>query len=80
MIKLHSESYADSFIGKVTPEGISSEVLSTIRMLANVQSPSDLKKITESVNILNLVNNKSLEEHELKIRKSVELTKQNIGA
>lgn len=61
--------------GKKTPDGVSLEVLSTIRMLANVQSPPDAKKKAESLNILNLVNNKSLEEHELKVRKSVELNK-----
>lgn len=55
------------------------EVLSTIRMLAKVQSPPDAKKKAESLNILNLVNNKALEEHELKVRKSVELSKQIIG-
>lgn len=55
------------------------EVLSTIRMLAKVQSPPDAKKKAESLNILNLVNNKALEEHELKVRKSDELNKQIIG-
>lgn len=55
------------------------EVLSTIRMLAKVQSPPEAKKKAESLNLLNLVNNKALEEHELKVRKSVELNKQIIG-
>lgn len=64
----------------MTPEGVSLEVLSTIRMLAKVQSPPDAKKKAESLNILSLVNNMSLEEHELKVRKSVELNKQIIPA
>lgn len=55
------------------------EVLSTIRMLAKVQSPPDAKKKAESLNILSLCQNMSLEEHELKILKSVELNKPIIG-
>ncbi|XP_037024595.1 enhancer of mRNA-decapping protein 4 homolog isoform X1 [Bradysia coprophila] len=66
--------------GKLTPEGVSLEVLSTIRMLAKVQSPPDAKKKAETLNILNLVNNKALEEHELKVSKSAELNKQIIVA
>lgn len=67
------------FKGKVTPEGVSLEVLSAIRMLAKVQSPPDAKNKADSLNILNLVNSKTLEEHELKVRKSVELNKQTAG-
>lgn len=48
-------------------------------MLAKVQSPPDAKKKAESLNILSLCQNMSLEEHELKIRKSVELNKPIIG-
>ncbi|KAJ6649871.1 Enhancer of mRNA-decapping protein 4 like [Pseudolycoriella hygida] len=65
---------------KITPEGVSMNVLSTIRMLAKVQSPPDAKKKTETVNMLNLVNNKSLEELEMKVRKSVDLNKQVIAS
>lgn len=49
-------------------------------MLAKVQSPPDAKKKAETLNILNLVNNKSLEEHEMKVRKSVELSKPILAA
>lgn len=48
-------------------------------MLAKVQSPPDAKKKAETLNILNLVNNKALEEHELKVSKSAELNKQILG-
>lgn len=62
----------------MTPEGVSSEVLSTLRMLAQVQSPQDVnRKSAENMNLLNLVNNKVIEDQEQKkIRKSVELSKQ----
>lgn len=48
-------------------------------MLSKVQSPPDAKLKADTLNILNLVNNKALEEHELKVRKSVELNKPSIG-
>lgn len=49
----------DSFhsSGKITPEGVSNEVYSTLRMLAG-------EKLPESVNLLHLVNNKVIEEQE----------------
>lgn len=65
--------------GKITPEGVSNEVLSTLRMLAQA-SPAEIKrKSADSINILNLVNNKVIEEKEqLKIRQSVELSNNQI--
>lgn len=57
------------------------EVLSTLFMLAQKQPPSDSKhKVTENANLLNLINNKVIEEQEhMKTRQSVELNNQIIG-
>lgn len=72
--------------GKKSPETVSSEVLSTLIMLANATSSTtspDLKKKShEGINLLsfNFGNNKAIEEQEqLKIRSSVELQKSLIG-
>lgn len=69
------------YSGKHTPEGVSREVLSTLFMLAQVQSPPDAKhKAAENVNLLNLINNKVIEEQEhMKARQSVELSNQIMG-
>lgn len=57
------------------------EVLSTLFMLAQVQSPPDSKhKVAENANLLNLINNKVIEEQEhMKTRQSAELNNQIIG-
>lgn len=57
------------------------EVLSTLFMLAKVQSPPDTKhKTAENTNLLNLINNKVIEEQEhMKTRQSVELNNQVMG-
>lgn len=71
--------------GKKSPEPVSSEVLSTLIMLANATSsttsPDLKKKSLEAVNLLNFnfVNNKIDEQEQLKIRSSVELQKSLIG-
>lgn len=71
--------------GKKSPEPVSSEVLSTLIMLANATSsttsPELKKKSLEAVNLLNFnfVNNKIDEQEQLKIRSSVELQKSLIG-
>lgn len=72
--------------GKKSPEPVSSDVLSTLIMLANATSSTtspDLKKKShEGVNLLNFnfVNSKGIEDQELiKIRSSVELQKSLIG-
>lgn len=57
----------DSFStsGQKTPECVSSEVLSTILMLASVTgSTTSSHKTTENINFLNLVNNKIIEDQE----------------
>lgn len=57
------------------------EVLSTLFMLAKVQSPPDAKhKTGENANLLNLINNKVIEEQEqMKSRQSAELNNQIMG-
>lgn len=72
--------------GKKSPETVSSDVMSTLIMLANATSSTtspDLKKKShEAANLLNFnfVNSKSIEEQEQqKIRSSVELQKSLIG-
>lgn len=69
----------DSFnsSGKKSPETVSSDVMYTLFMLANATSttsPDMNKKSIDGLNIVNIVNNKVIEEQEKeKIRKSVEL-------
>lgn len=66
------------FTGKITPEGVSTEVLSTLRMLAKVPqiSPEVRQKSapsTDGKNLLQLVNNSAIEEL------SAELPTQKLG-
>lgn len=65
-------------------DAVSQEVLSTLFMLANVTnqggpSPNMHKKNLENLNVLNLVNNKMIEEEQLKMRKSAELKNNIMG-
>lgn len=61
------------------PDGVSNEVLNTLRMLA--KAPDVRQKSVDNKNILNLVNNKVIEEqeHQKVIRQSSEAIKQKLG-
>lgn len=70
--------------GLSTPEGVSSEVRSTLRMLAQAQSPAEIKrKSAETVKLLNLVSSQINEEQELHqkalLRQSAEHNSQILG-
>ena len=64
------------FKGKKSPDNnlISADVLSKIFMLAGANSPDGKQKSAESVNLLNLVSNKTIEEQEL-LKRTIELKK-----
>lgn len=76
---------SEPFTGKITPEGVSTEVLSTLRMLAKVPqiSPDVRQKnvpSTEGKILLQLVNNSAIEEQEhQRARQSAELSTQKLG-
>lgn len=70
--------------GRGTPDGVSSEVRSTLRMLAQAQSPGDIKrKSADAVNLLNLVSSKITDEpdphQQALLRQSAELQQQILG-
>lgn len=83
-IKLITPDSFQSPPGLSTPEGVSSEVRSTLRMLAQAQSPAEIKrKSAETVKLLQLVStqiNAEQEQHQKALlRQSVELNSQILG-
>lgn len=70
--------------GLSTPDGVSSEVRSTLRMLAQAQSPAEIKRQSaETVKLLNLVSSQINEEQEIHqkalLRQSAEMNSQILG-
>lgn len=74
------EAFSTNLNDKKTPDCVSSEVLNTILMLASVAGQTPAPK-TESINILNLVNNKIIEDQEhqkLQLKQSLDPQKKFI--
>ena len=78
--RLHPTHYLTdiTFLERKTPENVSSEVLNTILMLAGVTGQNVTPGKTENINLLNLVNNKMIEESEIK-HQDIESQKNFIG-
>ncbi|XP_017473347.1 PREDICTED: enhancer of mRNA-decapping protein 4 homolog [Rhagoletis zephyria] len=75
------DAFSSTSSDKKSPECVSSEVLNTILMLASVAGQTPAPK-SESINILNLVNNKIIEDQEhqkLQLKQSLESQKKFIA-
>ncbi|XP_055837362.1 enhancer of mRNA-decapping protein 4 homolog isoform X4 [Episyrphus balteatus] len=70
------DAFSSSSIGKKSPEIVSSEVLNTILMLASVTGSNTSANKPDNMNLLNLRNNKIIEDQEQqKIKQSMETHK-----
>lgn len=78
---LFNTTNGNFYLDKKTQESVSSEVLSTILMLASVTGSNQTSNKPDNLNILNLVNNKIIEdqEHQKHIKQSLECHNKYIG-